>query len=205
MRLVFAAFALPILLAQSPNSPTIPKINDVNPELLNLVIYDQWDRGNDLFGDHKPAAGDRTDWKDVDKRDQQRRESVRQLLADGKLQTGKDFRFAALIFQHSPDTAGYLLAHVLAVTAVSKGDRSAKWLSAATMDRYLQSLHQPQVFGTQFLKKDGEWTLEPYERNAVSDAVRATWCVVPLADQESALKELREGKPLRRTSLTDCK
>jgi hypothetical protein len=88
------------------NSPTIPKATDVNPELLNLVIYDQWDRGNDMFGDRHPADGENVDWDAVGKRDQERRHAVRKLLADGKLQTGKDYRFAALILQHSPDTAG---------------------------------------------------------------------------------------------------
>ena len=109
-----AAFALS-LLAQSPNRPTIPKVNDVNPELLNLVIYDQWDRGNDLFGDHRPSPDEKVD---VARRDEERRIAVRKLLADGKLQTAKDYRFAALILQHSPDSAGYMqgymLAHVLA-------------------------------------------------------------------------------------------
>jgi hypothetical protein len=38
--------------------------------------------------------------------------------------------------------------HVPAVTAVAKGSAAAKWLAAVTMDRYLQTINQPQVFGT---------------------------------------------------------
>jgi hypothetical protein len=206
VRLSFsAALAFPLLFAQTPNSPTIPKVTDVNPEILNLVIYDQWDRGNDMFGDRHGTLDEKIDWNEVGKRDQERRDAVRKLLADAKLQTGKDYRFAALIFQHSPDTAGYLLAHVLAVTAVSKGDSYSKWLAAATMDRYLQSLNQPQVFGTQFRQPEGVWTMEPYDRTLFSDAVRATWCIIPLAEQERIVKEVRDGKPLRSTGIKDCK
>jgi hypothetical protein len=205
MKFAAAVVFLPVLFAQAPASPTIPKLTDVNPEILNLVIQDQWDRDNDMFGDHHSTPGRTIDWDEVAKRDQQRRDATRKLLAEGKLVTGKDYRFAALIFQHSPDTGGYLLAHVLAVTAVSNGDVSAKWLASATLDRYLQSLNQPQVFGTQFHQPGGVWTMDPFDRNALSDAVRATWCVVPLAEQDRIVKELREGKPLRGTAMPDCR
>jgi len=47
--------------------------------------------------------------------------------------------------------------------------------------------------------------MEPYDRTAVSDAVRATWCVIPLAEQESIAKAAREGKPIRGTGIKDCK
>jgi len=77
----------------------------------------------------------------------------------------------------------------MAVTAVGKGDGSSKWLAAATLDRYLQSLNQPQVFGTQFRKSGGAWTMDPYDRTSFSDAIRATWCVIPLEEQESIEKD----------------
>jgi hypothetical protein len=207
MRFALALMLLPALFAQAPASPTIPKLTDVNPEILNLVIYDQWDRGNDMFGSDHGTDEHKIAWDVVSKRDEQRRDAVRKLLADSKLSTGKDYRFAALIFQHSPDTAGYLLAHVLAVTAAGKGDASAKWLAAATMDRYLQSLNQPQVFGTQFRQPqpEGSWTMEPFDRSAISDAVRATWCVIPLAEQDRIVGDMQAGKPIRGTRTEDCK
>jgi hypothetical protein len=31
-----------------------------------------------------------------------------------------------------------------------KSDLDARWIAAATLDRYLQRIGQPQVFGTQF-------------------------------------------------------
>jgi hypothetical protein len=111
MRFALALVFLPTLLAQAPASPTIPEMNDVNPDILKLVVYDQWDRGNDMFGSSQAPSDTKVDWDAVSKRDSERRDAVRKLLADGKLTTGKDYRFAALILQHSPDTAGYLLAH----------------------------------------------------------------------------------------------
>lgn len=34
--------------------PTVPNLPDANPEVLQLAIQDQWDRGNDMFGGGKP-------------------------------------------------------------------------------------------------------------------------------------------------------
>jgi hypothetical protein len=45
-----------VLSAQTTISPTIPNEADVNPELLKLVILDQWDRGSDMFGDRHPTG-----------------------------------------------------------------------------------------------------------------------------------------------------
>ncbi|SPE37333.1 conserved exported hypothetical protein [Candidatus Sulfopaludibacter sp. SbA3] len=204
-RLAIAALALQALLAQAPNGPTIPKLTDANPEILDLVIRDQWDRGIDFFGGRPGTPQDKIDWNEVSKRDLQRREAAQKLLADGKLQTGKDYRFAALVLQHSFDSADYMLAHVLAVTAVSKGEARARWLAAATLDRYLMSVKEPQIFGTQFHQQEGVWTQEPYNRTAVADVIRANWCVASQPEQEQILKSIRDGKPFRSTQITDCK
>ena len=187
-------------------SPTIPTLNDVKPKLLRLVIDDQWDRGNDMFGGRQVKAPETLDWAAIAKRDQERESAVRSLLAEGQIETGTEFRFAALIFQHSDADGSIALAHVLAVTAVIKGDAAAKWLAAATLDRYLQRQKQPQLFGTQFTQQEGQWTMAPYDRGTVPDSVRAVWCVVPLAGQDEGLKAMRDGKSDGvSTSIGDCK
>jgi len=56
-----AALAVPVLIAQPSDSPTIPNLPDINPDILKLVIYDQWDRGNDLFTDHRRSPDDKVD------------------------------------------------------------------------------------------------------------------------------------------------
>jgi hypothetical protein len=197
------------LLAQTPpapaDSPTVPNQPDVNPEMLRLVIQDQWDRGNDMFGGRQVKPAESIDWQAVGKHDEERHAAVRKLLADGKIQSAMDYNFAALVFQHSSKSADLILAHVLAVTAVGKGGR-AKPLAAATFDRYLWSVKQPQVFGTQFqYGPDGHWTMEPYDRAALADGERAVWCVAPLAEQEAILKDIRDGKPMRAAEIPDCK
>ena len=36
--------------------PTFPKLPDANPEMVEIAIEDQWDRGNDMFGDKNKTA-----------------------------------------------------------------------------------------------------------------------------------------------------
>jgi hypothetical protein len=201
----------PALFCQSPSvapaapTPTIPTLTNVNREVLQLVIEDQWDRGNDMFGGRQVAKYEDLDWPHIGARDEVRHAAMRKLIAAGKLQSGDDFFFAALIFQHSAKPEELLLAHILAVTAVEKGSSSAKPLAAATMDRYLQSAQHAQIFGTQFRKgADGKWTMEPYEKATLSDAERALWCIVPLAEQEKILAESQQGKPPASTKISGC-
>ena len=133
--------------------------------------------------------------------DARRREQVRQLISEGKVQSGEDYYYAAFIFQHGQKPPDYLYAHVLAVTAVNKGLHNAIWLSAATLDRYLQSIRQPQVFGTQFggSLTDSRDDQEPYDRGIVSDALREQWCVAPEATQAKILSDQRAGKGFHST------
>jgi hypothetical protein len=79
-----------------------------------------------------------------------RRAEVRKLLEEGKLSSGEDFSDAALIFQHGRTAEEFLFAHVLAVEALTRAGSADKWLAAATLDRYLQAVNRPQIFGTQY-------------------------------------------------------
>jgi hypothetical protein len=160
---------------------------------------------SDFFGSRQAPAQDKIDWGEVNQRDEQRRDATRKLLAEGKLQSGKDYHFAAYVFQHSHDSDNDLLAHVLAMTAVSKGEPKVRWLAAATMDRYLWSVNQPQIFSTQFHQTDRVWNQDPYHRSVISDAVRASSCVASLAAQEEILANVRAGKTFRSTQVTDCR
>lgn len=211
LRLMMAGtVSFPVLLQDNLQTrPTIPKLLDAKPEIVELVAYDQWDRGEDMFGGKAVKSDKPENWDEINKRDAQREAAARRLLAEGKVETGHEFEFLALVFQHSADSNGLRLAHVLAVTAVAKGRPSARWLAAATFDRYLQSLHQPQVFGTQFRSESRDngptnWTMEPYDRQALSDSIHAAWCVVSLTEQEKILKDVQGGKPFRSTALHSC-
>lgn len=130
-------------------------------------------------------------WDIVSKQDEARRARTKQLLDAGALTTADDFYYAAFVFQHGEDPKSYLLAHSLAIAAVAKGRADASWIAAASLDRYLQAIGQPQIYGTQFLTKDGQdTTQEPYDRALVSDHLRSVVGVPPLADQEIRRREI---------------
>jgi hypothetical protein len=140
-----------------------------------------------------------------------RQAKVKALLAAGELKTGEDFHEAAFIFQHGNNSEDCLFAHVLAMEAVLKGSDEAKWIEAATLDRYLQSIGQPQVFGTQYpldpnlphqphpaAGSQGPFlagrTLAPYNDQFLPDSARLDFCVPALAQQKQNVAMFNAGK-----------
>jgi len=135
------------------------------------------------------------DWQAVSRSDAERREQTRHLLATGALHTGKDYEEAAFVFQHGDSPNDYLLAHTLAMIAVSKGNATAIWIASATLDRYLEKIGQKQIFGTQFSSGPQHgWTQEPYDRSLISDAMRAQLGVPSQSQQAVQLKALENQK-----------
>ncbi len=107
------------------------------------------------------------------------------LLSEGALHTSDDFIDAAFIFQHGDTPDDYLLAHTLDMVAVAKGNSGALWIGTATLDRYLQSIGQKQIYGTQFKTLQGTpVTQEPYNKTLISDALRKQLGVPSLQAQE---------------------
>ena len=129
----------------------------------------------------------------IAKDDAARREQVRALLAAGALRAGEDFRRAAFIFQHGDTPDDFLLAHTLALVALAKGDRSASWIAAASLDRYLHAIDRPQIFGTGFTPKALDQ--EPFNRTFVSDDIRRQLGVPPLAEQREQMQKFLEAPP----------
>lgn len=70
--------------------------------------------------------------------------------------------------------------------AVTRGRVSALWIGAATLDRYLQNIGKPQIYGTQFKwnSKDQPTTQEPYDRTLIADSLRRALGVPSQATQE---------------------
>ena len=172
-----------------------------NPEIRKLFLADQCDRG-EAVGCSKSSAD-----LDTIQNDATRRARLHVLLTEGRVITGDDLHDAAYIFQHGSEANDYLLAHVLAMAAVAKGDVRSKWIAAASLDRYLQAIQQPQIFGTQYRQttfyppKESHdsgaqsppntktpWTQTPYNPALVSDSVRLAYCVQPLARQVQAVE-----------------
>jgi hypothetical protein len=177
--ITLVAVTLPTF-AQQPPSPA--------PEQTIQQLFEQ---------DQKERTGDKIDWAIVGAHDKQRRELVRKMLEAGTLKSGQDFEQAAFIFQHGDSPQDYMLAHILAMVAMEKGRNVARWIAAATLDRYLQSIKQPQVFGTQYswngaTPKDA--TQQPYDDKLVSDALREEFCVTSYANQQQNLEAERQQK-----------
>jgi hypothetical protein len=144
--------------------------------------------------------GVRIDWTKVSKSDAERREATQKLLTNGQLHTGEDFERAAFLFQHGSTPDDYLLAHTLAMIAIKKGRDSALWIATATLDRYLHSMHQPQIYGTQFSwsTATAPTTQEPYNRALISDALRRQLGVPSQAAQEDQRKQYDAGRNLQK-------
>jgi hypothetical protein len=185
--LVMATPALAQMTTQLPQA-RIPRSSTVDdPEMSAIFAADQADRGVN----RKTKSAYVINWSVVSRADKKRRLAVRKIMTAGRLGTAKDFERAAYVFQHGQDPDDYLLAHVLAVVAVEKGDKDATWVSAATLDRYLGAIGRKQIFGTQFfISKDAKVTQEPYDRGLISDSLRASSHVIPQSEQEKILLKM---------------
>lgn len=191
---VAAAWALSLiaLATVTPSRCFAQAINN-NEEMAKIFAADQKDREGGM--NITPAQ-----WEQINKRDAERREQVRKMLDSSALKTGEDFEHAAFVFQHGNRAEDYLMAHILAIAAVVRGDAKARWICAATLDRYLQSIKQPQVFGAQYSWTPGAQernaTQEPYDRNLISDVLRHEFCVSSQADQTANVRAISEGKDI---------
>jgi hypothetical protein len=157
-----------------PDCPAVLGTSD-SAKATALYVEDQQDRQN-------PPA----DWRQVSLRDSRRRQDAMQLLKDGQLHTGEDFYHVAMLYQHSSTPSEYLLAHTLAMVSLAYGAKDARWLVAATLDRYLRSVWRPQVFGTQYSEQpwQSHFSLAPMDE-LVSDSERIVLCVVPMTQRSS--------------------
>jgi hypothetical protein len=130
------------------------------------------------------------DWEIVSKADQEHRVEVLGFIKDSKLATDLDFYYAAFVFQHGNCPEHYKLANELANESVKLGNEEAKWIYAASLDRYLLAIGEVQKFGTQYTSTDGcTYKLEPVDP-ATTDEERATYGVPSLAEAQEQAKEL---------------
>ena len=119
-----------------------PEQDSDNPELKKLYTEDQADR--------TPPEGKPIDWAVVGPRDKAREARILELYKSDSLKTGRDYRNAAMILQHASEADKQLLGHEFCIVAIAKGDKDARWLCAATEDRFLMNINRPQRFATQF-------------------------------------------------------
>ena len=131
-------------------------------------------------------AGPNIDWSVVKPRDDTRLARVRQLYAAGSLATGPDWLHAALILQHSDEVDDFLLAHEMCVAALAEGEKGARWLVAATEDRFLMGIGRKQRFGTQYEPGDKPGTFRLAATDPqVTDELRGAVGAPPLAEAKA--------------------
>lgn len=113
-----------------------------NKELVTMYKKDQASRMNGPI-----------DWAVLSREDSIRRASVDRMIEEGKVKTAQDFYHAAMIYQHGNDTIASGKAVQYMKKAVEMDPSTNKWLLAAAIDRDLMRKGEPQIYGTQFLKK----------------------------------------------------
>ena len=157
-----------------------------NEELSRLHDQDQADR--------TPPDGRSIDWAVVAPRDKARLKRVKEMYVHNLLQTADDYYHAALVLQHGDTADDPLLAHEFCVIAISKGknDREAKWLAAASEDRFLMNIGRPQRFGTQYRSDEGG-PMRVYEVGpGVTDETRRAMGVPSLAEAKAHEAEMNK-------------
>jgi hypothetical protein len=171
-------------------------LETVNREVYQLYEEDQADRPSD------PNVV--VDWKAISERDRGRRDAVTELFYAGKLTTAEDLYCGAMILQHGQAAGDFSLAHELSLRAVAvEPDRRAwRWLAAATLDRFLMTIGEPQHYGTQFSRaRNGPWVLYPIDP-ATTDGERARWWVPPIAVLRRRAEALNSGESAASTKPT---
>ena len=125
----------PSLAAQADSRPTPANANNKDTDNAQMkAMFEE---------DQRVRHNDRLDWEASDR---ERRLRTHILLASGALHTGKDYEWASFIFQHGDTPNDFLLAHVLAMAAVAKGDRQANWIARGFVFRLQHVFFLHQVF-----------------------------------------------------------
>jgi hypothetical protein len=180
--LVIAVFLGMIVFRAGQETMAQTKNETDNPELVKLFNQDQDDR------DPQKLSAKDFDVNALAARDAARQERVMELYKQNALKTGNDFLHAALVMHHGLKPEDFLLAHELCIVAVSKGNATARWLAAASEDRFLMSIKRPQRFGTQF-KQEQDKSKRYQVGEGVTDDLRKLFGVPSLKQSKEREKQ----------------
>lgn len=157
----------------------------MNQILKKLYEEDQKDRDEKIIDWNNPK-----EVEEVGKRDKERRKIIKTLLFSSKVKDRSDYYHVAMIFQHGDSPSDYKNAHQLAKKAMEMGEEKAKWLFAATLDRWLLSMEKSQKFGTQFKENEkGEWDFAGSVDKLITDNERKKYNVPPLSQAVKLFKK----------------
>jgi len=154
----------------------------MNQELQTLLRADQDERIN-----HPEVST--PEYLALRRRDSERRKRLQEIVATEGLEELDDYYNAAWILNHGETVEEIWQAHVLAKKAAELGLRRARWLAAATYDRWLMYQGKPQKYGTQIVpdgKRQRVWDVDP----TTSETERAQWDVPSLEEMERRAEEV---------------
>lgn len=139
------------------------------------------------------------DWTALNRQDSIRLHKVFELIANGEVQTAKDYFNAGVVLQHGADSVASALAVNSFATAIAMDSSLNRWWYAAAVDRDLMRRDKHQLYGTQFIKACAtcKWSRYKIDSTQVSDEQRRYYSVETLAEQ--AEKE----RLMNRKSLSD--
>jgi len=131
-------------------------------------------------------------WEELSKADRIREQRVYELIEAGQIKTGQDYYYSAMIFQHGSDSKAYGMAVKQMRKAIELDSTINRWLLAAAIDRELMSKDRPQIYGTQYTKKDqsSKWELYTIDTTKVTDAERKYYHVESLAEQRIKVRRM---------------
>lgn len=158
----------------------------MNNELLALYQADRQEHASQAKV-NTPA------YKAMRTRDLARRERVMEMVKIDELQTAEDYFHAAWIMNHGDTADDAQNAHLLALRSSELGHRPARWLAAASYDRWQMYQGKPQKYGTNYVYdgiQDRLWDVDP----ETTDEERAAWGVPPLAEQLHKADEANKHK-----------
>ena len=153
----------------------------MDQELLSLYKADKQERVN------QPKANT-PEYKAMRRRDLERRQQIMEIVAAEELNTAEDYYHAAWIMNHGDTPENAENAHRLALRSSEMGYRPARWLAAASYDRWQIYQGKPQKYGTNYVydgRRDRLWEVDP----KTTDEERAAWDVPPLAEQVRKAEE----------------
>ena len=145
-----------------------------NSELQKMYNEDQGSRkGKDI------------NWAILLKQDKERESRVFEMINSKQIVTGKDYYNSAMIFQHGNDTLASSMAVKHMKKAIELDTTVNRWLLAAAIDRDLMRRQKPQIYGTQFVKNNGEsnWKRYDIDTTKVTDKERQDYRVETLSEQ----------------------
>lgn len=142
--------------------------------LINVFAQDNVVLKKMYEEDQKAREAEHINWKELTKQDSVRRSIVKSMIKQNVLSTSNDYYHAAMVFQHGKDSTSYKLAwdYSLKAAMMDSTNTNARWLSAASYDRYLISIGKPQVYGTQFIILDKKYYLQEIDTTKVTDLER---------------------------------